>query len=316
MKIAVCIPTFNRGATIKYAIDSLVMQSDPPFDIHVFDNASTDDTSNIVLNYKNRLHFHPSEENVGYVGNINKCLALCEEYDWIGILHSDDVHFENSIKNALRGINKHPDAGMVFSRVHLLNENGDIYQKAQGEDKLYSCGAEAVLRCQGHVPCSATFYNSFAIKSVGRYDVSFPYSADEEYNARIGGQFDIVESADIFAGYRRHTGHLMIKTWMEKDFIPSFERMRFKMAEYAGLHSDNARKKIRSKLAGMFLNCGFELCACRRQKAALPFFWYAVRNRPVILTKPRKLVRILFAMVPLLGWLLEKAYMQSKRKPE
>jgi hypothetical protein len=108
----------------------------------------------------------------------------------------------------------------------------------------------------------------------------------------------------------------MIKTWMEKDFIPSFERMRFKMAEYAGLHSDNARKKIRSKLAGMFLNCGFELCACRRQKAALPFFWYAVRNRPVILTKPRKLVRILFAMVPLLGWLLEKAYMQSKRKPE
>ena len=47
MKIAVCIPTYNREKTIVKAINSVINQREQDIDIIVFDNKSTDDTVNI-----------------------------------------------------------------------------------------------------------------------------------------------------------------------------------------------------------------------------------------------------------------------------
>ena len=88
MKVAVCIPTWNRANTIGFAIDSLVNQKQFKFDIHIFDNASTDKTQEIIEgNYSDKVYYHCNAENLGFVGNINRCLELAKDYDWIGILH-------------------------------------------------------------------------------------------------------------------------------------------------------------------------------------------------------------------------------------
>jgi glycosyltransferase involved in cell wall biosynthesis len=56
MKVAVCIPTWNRAKTISIAINSLINQKKFEFDIHIFDNASTDNTEEIIKeNYSNKV---------------------------------------------------------------------------------------------------------------------------------------------------------------------------------------------------------------------------------------------------------------------
>lgn len=314
-RIAICIPCYNREGTLGEALDSLVSQKGALFDIHVFDNASTDGTQALVTeNYLNRVVYHRNESNLGYVGNIQKCFELKSDYDWIGLLHSDDRHEGESVALALAYIAKYPDAGLVFSKINWMSESGEIFSRAAGSHHVYGRGREAVERCQSQLPCSTIFYNSRALDHVGFFDPAYPYSADEEHNARIARQFDIVESAEVFASYRRHEGHLMTQTWLKDDFMSNFEGMRLKMAGYAGMSGVQALERVRRDLGAIFLECAFDLVAHSYQRHALRYFLYSWRWTRNLTVRPRVVIKIALAMIPWIGPKIIAGIIERRRR--
>lgn len=77
-EVTICIPTYNRSGylreTIAYACGQ---QTDRVIQILVVDNASTDDTSQVVAAITDdRLRYVRNPENLGMVGNFNRCLDL------------------------------------------------------------------------------------------------------------------------------------------------------------------------------------------------------------------------------------------------
>lgn len=301
-KIAVCIPTFNREDLIETAIDSLLMQRAASFDVHVFDNASTDGTQDLIrARYAGALVYHRHSKNLGYVGNINACLGLHENYDWIGILHSDDRHEGESVAHVCELIAKYPHAGLIFSAINSMDAAGRIYDKACGQHRIFRRGLVAVERCQRQLPCSTVFYNCSSLREAGLYDPAFPYSADEEHNARIAGRYDIVESEHILASYRRHEGHLMTKTWLQSDFISNFEAMRLKMSSYAGKEGPEAVQAVKWELGRTFLSCAMELAISGHQKAAQSYYHYAWENNRRQFLRPAELVKAGLGLLPVLG---------------
>ena len=59
-KVAVNIVTFNSAADIKACLESLQQQTFRDFAIHIFDNASTDDTLKIIEPFDiDYLHARP-----------------------------------------------------------------------------------------------------------------------------------------------------------------------------------------------------------------------------------------------------------------
>jgi glycosyltransferase involved in cell wall biosynthesis len=302
LKIAICIPTFNRGKMIASAIDSLLLQRTVNFDVHVFDNASTDGTEDFILTrYAGALFYHRHTGNLGYVGNINACLSLYEKYDWIGILHSDDRHEGESVANARGLIAKHSNAGLIFSAINTMDASGEIYERANGQYRIFNKGVEAVERCRGRIPCSTVFFNCSSLRECGLYDPAFPYSADEEHNARIASRYDIVESGQVLASYRRHAGHMMTKTWLQPDFISNFESMRLKMASYAGKDSPAAVRAVKRELGQIFLSCAMDLVISGHQKAARPYYRYAWEYNPFQFLRPMELTRAVLGLAPVLG---------------
>lgn len=313
LKTAVCIPTYNRSVYLSEAIRSVLDQFESDLDIHVFDDGSSDDTPEICRSFGDAIIYHRNPINLGYVGNVNECLKLHRHYDWIGILQSDDRHEGKSIEHVRKMIQKYPDAGIIFSAIHTMDQHGIIYHHASPQERLIKKGKSAVRQCQGQLPCSTTFYRSGAIVTAGFFDPFFPYSADEEYNARIAAQYDIIESGTVLASYRRHPENTMLKTWKEADFIENFEEMRIRMATYTGLDRESATRRARRAVSRDFLGCASILTINGYRDDAYRYYAYVWKYNRLALLNPLQLAKYFLTITPLVGVPALKTVLTLKR---
>ena len=95
-RITVCIPTYNRAHFLGQALHSLCDQglSYEELVVAVSDNASTDQTPDVVTEYQDRLQiqYHRNSENLGHFENIKIVTALCNT-PYLVLLPDDDHHW-------------------------------------------------------------------------------------------------------------------------------------------------------------------------------------------------------------------------------
>lgn len=109
-RITVVIPTYNRSALLKDAIRSVLNQTYADFEILVSDNASTDDTSDIVASFKDRrIHYHRHERNVGMGANYRFALTK-PETELIAYLSDDDLYVPELLETAALALEAYPSA--------------------------------------------------------------------------------------------------------------------------------------------------------------------------------------------------------------
>ena len=86
------MPVFNGERYIKSAIDSILGQTYEDFELVISDNASTDNTQNICLDYKaqdSRIRYQRSKENVGAPPNYNRVFLLSKGQYFKWAAHDD-----------------------------------------------------------------------------------------------------------------------------------------------------------------------------------------------------------------------------------
>ena len=109
--VSICIPVFNHGAYIRRALESSIHQTYKNIEIVVVDNASTDNTREVVSEYvrrDNRVKYFRNETNIGGGRNFLKCAELASGY-FMEALGSDDWlsknYIEEGVKNFLANLN-------------------------------------------------------------------------------------------------------------------------------------------------------------------------------------------------------------------
>lgn len=103
--LSICIPTYNRVSYLKELLDSIVCQFDDPeiynqVEVIISDNASEDNTTEIVAEYQKQygnIRYSRNKENVGAVKNALILLSLPEgKYAWL--ISDDDIVAPGSIE--------------------------------------------------------------------------------------------------------------------------------------------------------------------------------------------------------------------------
>lgn len=123
-KISVCIPTYNRAAFVREAIESVLRQTRQDFEIIVFDDASTDATPEVVGQVDDdRVRYFRQERNVGVSANRNSCLAVARG-EYIAWLDSDDVYLPHMLEAQSAVLDGHPGVGMVHGAFEVVDESG------------------------------------------------------------------------------------------------------------------------------------------------------------------------------------------------
>ena len=95
---SVIIPVYNRAHSIVKAIDSLFLQSYQNFEVIVVDDASTDNTKEIVTAIQNpKLKFVQNDSNQERCITRNRGISLARG-QYICFLDSDDYHLPNHLE--------------------------------------------------------------------------------------------------------------------------------------------------------------------------------------------------------------------------
>lgn len=106
MKVSIITSCYNREATIRGAIESVLLQDYPNIEYIIIDGASKDNSLKIIKEYKDKITHIVSEPDHGMYEAINKGIRLATG-DIIGLVHSDDFLFaKDTISHIVNEFNK------------------------------------------------------------------------------------------------------------------------------------------------------------------------------------------------------------------
>jgi abequosyltransferase len=117
--LSICIPTFNRGAFLLQTLESISSQISAEVEVVVSDNASEDNTRQIVEQFRERipqLTYFCWPENMGADRNFLNVVELAHgEFCWL--MGSDDIVEPEAIETLLLNIRRYPQvAGFSVNR--------------------------------------------------------------------------------------------------------------------------------------------------------------------------------------------------------
>lgn len=126
LKISIALATYNGANYLKEQLDSYLAQDRLPDEVVVCDDASTDQTIEILEAFKSAAPFQTkiirNVTNHGYTKNFEKALSLCSG-DVVLFSDQDDVWFEGKISCIECVFNEHPECSVIIHDGELVDEN-------------------------------------------------------------------------------------------------------------------------------------------------------------------------------------------------
>jgi glycosyltransferase involved in cell wall biosynthesis len=101
-RFTIGIPTYNRANFLKRSLACALDQTHSDVEIIVSDNASPDDTSEVVKSFGDRVRYHRNPTNLGATANFERALELASG-DFFSWLQDDDLIHRDFVRRALEG---------------------------------------------------------------------------------------------------------------------------------------------------------------------------------------------------------------------
>lgn len=124
--VSVLIPCFNSAATIHRAIESVISQTYSRWEVVAVDNASADDTFELLAAYSARdprIRVYRNSSNIGPVANWREC-ARRARGEYGALLFSDDWYGRDFIRQCLENIG--PGIGFVLAHPTICQLDAEL----------------------------------------------------------------------------------------------------------------------------------------------------------------------------------------------
>jgi len=124
-KVSIGMPVYNGEKFIGQALDSLLSQTYENFELIISDNASTDSTRSICLDYANqdkRIRFYENNENIGALKNFQIVLNLASS-DYFMWAACDDIWEPSYISTLIDIMYIDKSIVLAFPIFNVIDEN-------------------------------------------------------------------------------------------------------------------------------------------------------------------------------------------------
>lgn len=221
--VSICIPSYNAGRWIHSAVRSALAQTFEDFELIVVDNASDDDTVEVVEAFDDeRITIVRNPMNIGATRNFNLCVARARA-TLVKFLHADDQLYPDCLERMTQVINGEPRVGLVFSPRHVIVDDPDdsltatwvgrygTLHRPFGELAPVSSGRELFQRwIQFGIhdnligEPSVVLVRRECFEHVGLFDPRLTISTDIEMWLRILLEYDVGFVPEPLSAYRHH----------------------------------------------------------------------------------------------------------------
>jgi len=187
-EVSIIIPTHNRAELLPRAIATVLNQTFQDFEIIVVDDASEDNTQDIMKNFADqRIRYIRHEINKG-VATARNTGILNSQGRYIAFLDDDDEWLPGKLEKQFELLEKSPIVGVAYtgsfaieaSSRKILNqlsprEKGNIFDKI--------CIQKSIA------PTSTFFLRKECFEKVGLFDASLDFGEDFDMWLRISKEF-------------------------------------------------------------------------------------------------------------------------------
>jgi len=184
-KVTVVIPTYNRADTISRAIDSVILQTFEDFELLVVDDASEDNTGEILKTYDDpRIRYLRHKKNQG--GGMARNTGIKHSRgDYIAFLDSDDRWLSNKLEKQVAAMNAASDqVGVVYSTYYTKYPSSNYVRMSNR--KWYSGDVrEQVLKGWTAAPTSLLLIKRRYLIGCGMFDQNLPLGQESDLLKRL-----------------------------------------------------------------------------------------------------------------------------------
>ena len=180
MRVSIITSCYNRAATIRSAIESVLAQDYNDIEFIVVDGSSTDGSLDIIREYVDRISIIISEPDHGMYEAINKGIRVATG-EIIGLLHSDDFFYDNGVIGRIVERIKRTHADFLYGDglfVNPDNTNKVVRNWIGGGYRLWKVR-------HGWLPLHPTCYiRRDVMMRLGLYNESYKIAADSDLLVR------------------------------------------------------------------------------------------------------------------------------------
>lgn len=263
--VSVIIPTFNREETIGRSITSVLNQSYSNFELIVVDDASTDNTFEVVEQFADeRLKYFKLDKNLGGAGARNLGIEKSQGY-LVAFQDSDDEWLSNKLKSDIKIFEKNQDVDCVFSRYWQVN--GKFSKLVPMNSYVDSDSLYSTLLVKNLIGTPTAIVKRSVLEQVKGFNAFLPRYQDWELFIRISKEFKIHMNPDInVIAYvsvdslsNSNLAHLTALNLIYEEHINEISKSAdlkshwlWNIGEAQALNSVNFRKKLLESISNRF----------------------------------------------------------------
>lgn len=197
--VSVIMSVYNEEEYIEKSLQSILNQTIQDFEVIIFDDCSTDDTVEIINNFKdNRIFLYQNAENQGLTKNLNQGLRLAKG-EYIARMDGDDISLPFRFEKQINYFLNYPDKMLISCWTQNFGESSLQW-------KLQDCDEELKARMLiKPVFAHPGFMMKRELVEEGYYyDETFRTAQDYEFASRIAQKNQIGLVEEILLYYRVH----------------------------------------------------------------------------------------------------------------
>jgi glycosyltransferase involved in cell wall biosynthesis len=243
--VSIVMPVYNGEKYIKEALNSVLAQSYPYWELVIIDDGSTDTTAEIITNINDSRVRYIFQENRGQAFALNHGLEEIKG-DYYCSLDADDCMPVDSLHSRVTYLNNHSECGAVHADGYFCDENmnpGMAYthggaQKSSGD--IYGDLINATLFANGTVMIRCDIIRENHL----RYDESIVWCQDLDFDIRVAEICDFGYVDYPCQMYRVHSDNMTVSMPTGRR-LDSLIRTKFKVLSASKFTSVASEKKFK-----------------------------------------------------------------------
>lgn len=195
---------YNDAKYLPYSVKSILKQDYPDFEFLIIDDGSSDNTEEVIHNFKDTRIVYKKINHRGLAGALNYGMKISSG-DWIARLDADDLNTSNRISLQLTEIKKEGQADVLASRSVYFNNNKKVLflinpPEDDGEIKKF-------LNLHNPINHSSVAFKKSSITNNNGYDENFRCYEDFELWFRLRHKltFKIIPEYLVYTRLRKNS---------------------------------------------------------------------------------------------------------------
>jgi glycosyltransferase involved in cell wall biosynthesis len=179
-RISVITPSYNQGAYLEEAMDSVLSQGTDNLEYIVMDGGSTDGSVDIIKKHAKHLAYWQSARDGGQVNAISDGFRRCTG-DILCWLNSDDMFTPGTLKKVRALFQENDVLDLLYADYLVLQADGRLIAKPKIAYDFDICLAVFLM-----IPQSSSFWTRRIYDAVGGLDCAYQYSFDFDLFLKFG----------------------------------------------------------------------------------------------------------------------------------